>query len=113
MLRRFLNKRVLFISLAFLVLVGISAVAGVYIYLNSPQFNERLRTFVVQKATEYTGTQVSLGSFEWSVRTQKLVLKDLTFRGKEPASDPPLGHIDSITAGIRLRSLLQRRIDLF
>jgi translocation and assembly module TamB len=85
----------------------------VYVYLNSPQFNERLRTFVVQKAGEYTGARVSLGSFEWSVRSQQLLLKDITFRGTEPESEPPLGHIESISAGIKLRSLLQRRIDLF
>jgi autotransporter translocation and assembly factor TamB len=86
---------------------------GVYVYLNSPQFNERLRAFVVQKAAEHTGARVTLGSFQWSVRSQQLVLKDITFRGTEPESEPPLGHIESISAGIKLRSLLQRRIDLF
>src|SRR5688572_2778291 len=105
--------RILLISLGLVVLISLSAVVGVYVYLNSPQFNERLRLFVVQKAGEFTGTQVSLGRFHWSVKTQRLVLEDLNFRGTEAESDPPLGHIDSISAGIKLRSLLQRRIDLF
>jgi translocation and assembly module TamB len=47
------------------------------------------------------------------VRTQRLELEDLTLRGTEAETEPPLGHIKSISAGIRLRSLLQRRIDLF
>jgi translocation and assembly module TamB len=95
------------------VLISLSAITGAYIYLNSPQFNERLRNFVVQKTAEYTGTRVSLGSFHWSVRTQRLELEDLTLRGTELETEPPLGHIKSISVGIRLRSLLQRRIDLF
>jgi len=112
-LRRFLTRRVLLIALALLVLISLSAITGVYVYLNSPQFNERLRSFVVQKAAEYTGTRVFLGSFHWSVRTQRLELEDLTLRGTEAETEPPLGHIKSISVGIRLRSLLQRRIDLF
>jgi len=112
-LRRFLTRRVFFFALALLILISVSAITGVYVYLNSTQFNERLRTFIVQKAAEYTGSRVSLGSFHWSVTTQRLELKDLTFRGTEPESEPPLGRIESVSAGIRLRSLLQRRIDLF
>ena len=112
-MKRFRIKRILFISIALVVLIAVSAVVAVYVYLNSPQFNERLRTYVVQKAGEYTGARVSLGRFEWSVKTQRVLLQDLTFRGQEPASEPPLGHIKTISAGIRLRSLLQRRIDLF
>ena len=112
-MRRFLTRRVLVIAFALLVLISLSAITGVYLYLNSPQFNARLQSFVVQKAAEYTGTRVSLGGFHWSVKTQRLELEDLTLRGTEPDSEPPLGHIQSISAGIRLRSLLQRRIDLF
>jgi len=59
-LRRFLTRRVLFFALALLLLVSISAITRVYVYLNSTQFNERLRTCIVQKAAEYTGTRVSL-----------------------------------------------------
>lgn len=112
-MKRFRIKRILLIGLALVLLISVSAVVAVYVYLNSPQFNERLKSYIVQKAGAYTGAQVSLESFHWSVKTQRLLLEDLTFRGQEPASEPPLGHIKSISAGIRLRSLLQRRIDLF
>ena len=58
---------------------------GLYLYVDSPIFNERLRTFIVQKIAAYTGTKVSLGSMHWSLREQRVVLDDMILRGNEPA----------------------------
>jgi hypothetical protein len=41
------------------------------------------------------------------------VLENLTLRGTELATEPPLARIESITAGVSLRSLLRQRLDLF
>ena len=111
-MRRFFNKRVLVTVLVLVLLGSVSAVIGLYVYLNSPQFNQRIRDFVVRETAAYTGSQVSLGSIRWNLRGQRLVLEDLTLRGTEAASEPPLGHIESITAGVRLRNLLQSHLDL-
>ena len=100
------------IGLTLVLLGSVSAVIGLYVYLNSPQFNQRIRDFVVRETAAYTGAQVSLGSIRWDLRGQRLVLEDLTLRGTEAASEPPLGHIESITAGVRLRNLLQSHLDL-
>ena len=44
---------------------------------------------------------------------QRFVLEDLTLRGLEPAEETPLAHISRIEVGVNLRTLLQKRIDLF
>jgi translocation and assembly module TamB len=112
-LRRFLNKRTLLIAAALLLLAAVSALVGVYLYVNSPAFNERVRNFIVERMRTYTGAQVSLERVRWNLTEQRLVLENLTLRGTESETEPPLAHIESITAGVNLRSLMQRRIDLF
>ena len=112
-MRRFLNKRTLLIALTLLLLLVLTAAVGAFRYVNSAEFDTLVRDFVIQKAKEYTGTEVSLGSMSWSLREQRIVLRDITLHGTEPPSDPPLAHIESITTGIHFRSLLQRRVDLF
>jgi len=94
-------------------LLFLTAVVTAYRYVNSPEFDKRIRDVVIQRAKEYTGADVSMGGIRWSLREQRLVLEDITLRGTEPPTDPPLAHIQSITTGIHFRSLLQRRVDLF
>jgi len=112
-LRRFLNRRTLLIASAIVFLALISAIAGLYVYVNSPAFNQKVRDFVVEKTAAYTGTRVTLGHLRWSLRDQRIVIENLTLRGKELATEPPLVHVELITAGVNLRSLLQRRLDLY
>ena len=112
-MRRFLNRRTLLIVSVVLLLALISAIAGVYVFVNSPAFNQRVRNLVVEKTATYTGTRVTLGQFRWSLRNRRLVLEDITLRGTEADTEPPLAHIESITAGVSLRSLLRRHLDLF
>ena len=112
-MRRFLNKRTFIIIAAVILVVSLSAVTALYLYINSPTFNQRLRTYIVEKIATHTGTRVSLGSLGWSLKQQRIVLDDLTLRGNEPASSPPLAHIESIKAGVNFRSLLKRRLYLY
>jgi autotransporter translocation and assembly factor TamB len=111
-LRRFLNRRVLIIAVVILLLIPISAIVGLYLFVNSPAFNERIHTFVVDEIAAYTGAQVSLESLRWSLKEQRIVLENLTLRTTPAEPEPPLLRIESITAGVNLRTLLRRRVDL-
>jgi translocation and assembly module TamB len=93
--------------------VSLSAVGALYLYVNSPTFNTRLRNFIVERISTYTGTRVTLQSLRWSLRQQRVILEDLTLRGTEPDTAPPLAHIESISAGVNFRSLLHRHLDLY
>ena len=112
-MRRFLSRRKLLLAFAILALAGVSTIAGAFLFLNSSAFNERVRQSVVRGIEAQTGATVSLAKIHWNLRQRRLVLEDLTIRGIEPQTEPPLAHIESITAGMSLRSLLQKRLDLF
>lgn len=102
--------------LGLLVLTGVIIVAaiGAFVaYINSPAFKEIARVFVVEEIGRQTGAEVRLNNFDWAFRDQRFWLEGLTLRGLEPASDPPLAHFPRVEAGISLRTLLQRRVDLF
>jgi translocation and assembly module TamB len=111
-LRRFLNKRNLLIAAGLLVVVSASTLAGILLYLNSSAFNDRVRQSIILEIEGQTGATVSLATVRWDLRQGRLVLEDLTVRGTEPQTEPPLAHVDSISAGVNLRNLLQRRLDL-
>ena len=109
---RFLTKRRVFATLgvlliAFVVLIGIGI-----IYVRSV-FDVRARQYIVEQIEKSTGARVELGNIRWSLWRQRFVLEDLTLRGLEPAEETPLAHISRIEVGVNLRTLLQKRIDLF
>lgn len=93
-------------------LLAIAAIAGAALYVNSSAFHERARTFIVEQIEKQTGASASLARVDWSVWNQRAILQDLTVRGTEPLTDPPLAHVATIRVGVNLRSLLTRRIDL-
>jgi translocation and assembly module TamB len=113
MLKRLLNKRTFTVLAILFALAMVSGGVGLWVVLNSPLANEKIRQRAVQELEARTGGKASLESIRWSLRQQKFVLENLSVRGSEPESEPPFVHVKSITAGVNLRSLLQRRVDLF
>src|SRR5213594_2413351 len=82
-------------------------------FLNSPAFEERARETVIREIEESSGGRASLDHVRWNLWDQRFVLQGLTIRGLEPQTDLPLARLESISAGVNLRSLLKRRVDLF
>ena len=91
----------------------IAAITGVLVYVSSPRFKETARQYVLKAIENETGGRVTIGRLHWDWWTQRVSILDLTIRGTEPADGAPLAHVESIEAGINLRSLLKRRLDLF
>src|SRR5688572_12853652 len=110
---RFFNRRALFTALAIVALVCVSLFGGLFVYINSAGFKDRIRQSLVREIEARTGTSAALGKVRWNLREQRIFLEDITLRGLEPADGPPLARIESITAGVNFRSLLQRRLNLF
>src|SRR5437773_4805072 len=110
---RFFNKRIFLVIAGILGVVLLALAGGLLFFLNSPGFEERARKFVILAIEERSGGLVSLEHFRWNLWDQRFLLQGLTIRGQEPQADPPLAHFESISTGVNLRSLLQRRVDLF
>ena len=96
-------------TLALLILVG--AVGGC-LYLKSSAFEHLAISKIVAQANQSTGGQSSVGALQLSLSPLTAKLSDITLRGKEPDTAPPLLHIDELTVGITVQSILQRKFTL-
>lgn len=110
---RFFNKKTLLLLATVVVVIVVSAIGGMLIYLSSPGFKENARQYAVREIEKRTGAHVSMGRLTWNIWTQKISIFDLTLRGLEPAETLPLAHFESIEAGVSVRALWNRKIDLF
>lgn len=93
--------------------MGLGLLAGLFIYIDSAAFKEDARRFVVREIQNRTGAAVSLKRFDWSLRNRRFELTELILRGLEPRTGPPLAFFPEIRVGLNLRSLLQRRLNLY
>src|SRR5262245_30174438 len=82
-------------------------------YLESPQFNDEARRYIINEIEKRTGAQVELRTLNWNVWQQRFWLENLTLHGSEPLNETPLAHFERIDIGLNLRTLLQRQINLF
>ncbi|HYR41467.1 MAG TPA: translocation/assembly module TamB domain-containing protein [Terriglobia bacterium] len=110
---RFFNRRRILLFFGALILAAAALVGGLALYISSPAFNARARQYIVQEIERRTGATVTLQSFDWSLWHEHFVLVDLTLHGLEPAGEAPLAHIRRIDIGLKLRTLFEKRIDLF
>ncbi len=110
---RLLTKRRVLGLLAIAAVIAMGVIGALFAYINSPAFKQTAQDFVVREIGRRTGAEVTLDNFDWAFRDQRFWLEGLTLRGLEPATDPPLARVRRIDVGIRLRTLLQRRVDLF
>ncbi len=107
------TKKTLLISACVIVLIAMSAITGLLVYISSPGFKETARQYALRAIEDETGGRATLGRLYWNLWTQRVSLLDVTVRGTEPADGVPMAHIESIEAGVNLRSLLKRKLDLF
>jgi translocation and assembly module TamB len=94
---------VIALILAFMVLV---------LYLNSDSFRQLVRKKVVAQLEQMTGGKVELQSLDCKWISMHCEARRLTIHGLEAPSEPPYLHAQSFTLGVRIVSLLSRKIAL-
>lgn len=95
-------RRVIAILLILLLLIAV----GGWLYLRSDAFRESLRVRVVSEIERASGGKATLRAFDFDWARNRATLTDLTVRGREPASAPPLLHLDSAEAALSITSYL-------
>jgi translocation and assembly module TamB len=70
------------------------------------------RGAIIREIEQRTGEPAELGAFHFEMFRLRAELENLTVHGRETAGLPPLFHADKITAGIRIVSLLGRKVAL-
>ncbi|MGA8443045.1 MAG: translocation/assembly module TamB domain-containing protein [Candidatus Sulfotelmatobacter sp.] len=90
----------------------IAAGVGGYFFLKSNRFEKLAIGTIVRDTDAATGGRVSVERFDFQLSTLTAHLYGITLRGSEPADQPPLLHVDKITVGLKIQSVLRRRFSL-
>ncbi len=93
-------------------LLGAGVFAGLFAYLNSAAFSDRMRRAVITTLERATGGRVEIGRFQWSLLHLHVQADDVTIHGLESAGQRPYFHADSIRINATVLSMLTPRIGL-
>jgi translocation and assembly module TamB len=96
---------------ALAIVLAFASVTGILL-LRSGWFREQVRTRIVQEIERGTGGSVELGSFAFDWTNLTATVGPLVLHGKESPDEEPFLRIPSATLGLRLISMLERKVDL-
>jgi translocation and assembly module TamB len=98
-----------FVVLGILVLAG---ALGGYLYLKSRSFQEYALRTIVQDTNDATGGQAEIRNLDFELSTLTAHLYNITLHGSERPDQPPLLRVDKLTVGLKIESLIHRKITL-
>jgi translocation and assembly module TamB len=93
------------------ILLVIMAGAALLI-VRSGWFRELVRQRIVSEIESATGGRVEVGNFSFKWETLVATISPLLLHGTEPASETPLLRVESVSVGLRVISMLERKVDL-
>jgi translocation and assembly module TamB len=85
--------------------------AGVAV-LRSAWFYNKVRNQIVATVETATGGRVELGAFRFHWSALRAEVSGFTLHGKEPAGKPPLFHAAAVRVGLKIISVLERKVDI-
>jgi translocation and assembly module TamB len=97
------------LGLAILLLVTIT---GGILFLRTPSFKRLAIRTIVSRANRATGGHAAIGRIDFTLSPLTVRLYNITLRGAEPATQPPLLQADRLTVGLEIQSLIKSRITL-
>ena len=92
-----------------LILVG---VIGGLLFLRTASFQKLAITEIVKDVNQATGSRTDIRRFDFELLTLTARLYDITVHGSEAAGQPPLLHVDELTVGLKIQSMLRRKVSL-
>jgi translocation and assembly module TamB len=99
-------------TLAILGMLLLAAFVGGYLFLRSTSFQQYALRKIIENVNEATGGRAEIRHLDFQLSTLTVYLYDVTLHGTEAPTDPPLAHLDKLTVGIKIQSLLRRQITL-
>src|SRR5258708_17192395 len=96
-------------ALAGLILLG---VVGGYLYLKSSGFKQYALRTIVQRTNDATGGRTEIGNLDFQLSTLTAHLYNITVHGSEAPNAAPLLQVDKLTVGLKIPSVLHRRVFL-
>jgi translocation and assembly module TamB len=105
------SRLALIAGAAILGLAVLAAGAGL-VLVQTGWFREQVRQRVAAEAEKATGGHVEIGSFDFDWRTLTVHLNNFVIHGLEPPGFPPLLRVASISARLKIISVLERSVDV-
>jgi translocation and assembly module TamB len=99
------------VAVAAVILLVVVVGAGLLV-VRSGWFRELVRQRIVREIETATGGRVEVGNFSFKWETLTAKISPLVLHGTEPASDTPLLRVESVSVGLRVISMLERKFDL-
>lgn len=93
------------------VLVFAAAVGG-YLFLQSRSFQEYALRTIVHQTNDATGGRAEIRTLDFELSTLTAHLYNITLHGSERPDQPPLLRVDKLTVGLKIESLIHRKITL-
>jgi translocation and assembly module TamB len=98
--------------LVWLMLVGAMALAGIGWYTTTESFRNLVRERLIATLERMTGGRVELGSIHVVPFHFQIEVRNLTIHGREQRGEVPYAHVDSLTAQIKILSLVRTELGL-
>ena len=92
------------------VLVGV--VAAVIVIYETGLADQWIRNAIISGGEQASGARITIGNVRFHLWTLRFEIDDLTVRGLEAATQPPLFHTDHIDLGVHILSFFGRQIAL-
>ncbi len=106
-----LSSRVVTWTLAIVAALIVAAFVSGILVIRSQRFSEYVRHNIVQIVDQTTGGHLEIGSFSFDWETLTVELGGVVLHGKE-TEGAPLVSAESVTIGLRIISLAERKVDL-
>jgi translocation and assembly module TamB len=105
-------RRIIGWSLTGLAILLLLALGVCLFFLRSHYFAAYALGKIVEDMNEATGGKTQIGSLDFDLSTLTAHLYDVTLHGTEAANQLPLLHVDKLTVGLKIQSVLQRKVTL-
>ncbi len=108
---RKLWRALLHTSVALIILIAAAAITAVVV-ARSGWFREKVRERIVSEIDKATGGRAEIGGFAFDWPRLTATISSLVIHGKEHADEAPLVSVRTVTLGLRVISMLERKFDL-
>ncbi|HEV1286232.1 MAG TPA: translocation/assembly module TamB domain-containing protein [Bryobacteraceae bacterium] len=109
-MRRF-GRVLLRITAALVLLAAVCALTAVLVF-RSGWFYELVHHRMIAEIEKATGGRLEIGNYAFDWKRLEVRVGPVVLHGKESASEPPFVLISSVTAGLRIVSMMERKVDL-
>ena len=105
-------RRVLVRIAAAVLLVTALTGLGLWLTVRSHWFQDKVRQRIVFELDRATGGKAELGGYTFDWRTMRVEVRGLVIHGLEPAGSSPLFQAERVAVGLKLVSVVRRKVDL-